>query len=108
MKTSKITQLLWKIGKFISSEKLSISIKVTRLIEDAMSEQERIATIDLCMDVGSGGGGAWPPWIFIHVTDKVEGNLMVLFFGLVFFVALSLWKLFCQRPWIYDFANSLI
>jgi len=36
------------------------------------------------MDVGSGGqeGG----WIFIHGTDKVEGGLMVLFFGLVFSV----------------------
>jgi len=27
------------------------------------------------------------PWIFIHDTDKVEGDLMVLFFGLVFSVS---------------------
>jgi len=30
------------------------------------------------------GRGAVPPWIFIHNTDKVEGGLMVLFFGLIF------------------------
>jgi len=36
------------------------------------------------MGVGSKGGGM-PPWIFIHGTDKVEGGLMVFFFGLVFF-----------------------
>jgi len=27
-----------------------------------------------------------PSWIFIHDTDKVEGGLMVLIFGLVFSV----------------------
>jgi len=32
-------------------------------------------------------GGPWPLWIFRHDTDKVEGGLMVLFFGLVFSVA---------------------
>jgi len=37
------------------------------------------------MSVGSGGQGAVPPWIFIHDTDELEGGLMVLFFGLVFF-----------------------
>jgi len=37
----------------------------------------------LCMGVGRGGKGAVAPWIFIHDTDKVEGGLMVLFFGLV-------------------------
>jgi len=36
------------------------------------------------MGVGSGVKGLWPPWIFIHSTDKVERGLMVLFFGLVF------------------------
>jgi len=36
------------------------------------------------MGVGSGGQEP-PPWIFIHDTDKVEGSLIVLFFGLVFF-----------------------
>jgi len=25
------------------------------------------------------------PWVFIHDTNQVEGSLMVLFFGLVFF-----------------------
>jgi len=28
------------------------------------------------------GRGAVTPWIFKHNTDKVEGGLMVLFFGL--------------------------
>jgi len=27
----------------------------------------------------------WPSWIFIYNADKVEGGLLVLFFGLVFF-----------------------
>jgi len=30
--------------------------------------------------------GSWSPWIFIHETDKVEGCLTVLFFGLIFSV----------------------
>jgi len=34
-----------------------------------------------------GAEGAVAPWIFIHGTDKVEGGLMVLFFGLVFSAA---------------------
>jgi len=46
------------------------------------------------MGVGSEGKGrgAWslPPRIFIHVTDKVEGGLMMLFFGLVFFLLATL------------------
>jgi len=33
-----------------------------------------------------GGWGACSPWIFIHDTDKVEVDLMVLFFVLVFFL----------------------
>jgi len=37
------------------------------------------------------------PWIFIHNTIKVEGGLMVLFFGLVFSVG-PLWKFFYRRP----------
>jgi len=28
--------------------------------------------------------GLCSPWIFIHNTDKVDGGLMVLFFGLAF------------------------
>jgi len=39
------------------------------------------------MGVGSGGQRAMAPWIFIHSTDKVEGGLMMLFFGLVFPIA---------------------
>jgi len=29
---------------------------------------------------------AWASWIFIDNTDKVEGGLIVLFFGLIFSV----------------------
>jgi len=39
------------------------------------------------------------PWIFIRGSDKVEGGLMVLLFGLVFFVALSL-EIFMPTPLI--------
>jgi len=46
------------------------------------------------MGVGSKGQ------IFKHSTDKVEGSLMVQFFGLVFTVAPPPpWKFFCRRPW---------
>jgi len=38
------------------------------------------------MGVGSGVPRP-PPWIFRHDTDKVEGGLMVLYFGLIFSVA---------------------
>jgi len=37
--------------------------------------------------MGVGSGGQEEPWLpldFIHNTDKAEGGLMVLFFGLVF------------------------
>jgi len=34
--------------------------------------------------------GSCPPWIFMHDTDKVEGGLMVRFFGLVFSVGTPL------------------
>jgi len=46
-------------------------------------------TIALTMGVGSGEQGGRAPWIFIHGTDKVKGGLMVLFFGFVFSVGLS-------------------
>jgi len=36
-----------------------------------------------------------PPWIFIDGTDKVEGSLMVLFFGIVFTVGVP-WKFFAE------------
>jgi len=35
------------------------------------------------------------PWVFIHGADKVEGGLMMLFFGLVFSV--DPWKFFGRR-----------
>jgi len=44
-----------------------------------------------------GRRGAVPPWIFIHDTDKVEGGLMVLLFGLIFFLVYP-WKFFFRRP----------
>jgi len=44
-----------------------------------------------------GQGGCDPLWIFLYNTDKAEGGLMVLFFGLVFPVAP--WKFFCRRPY---------
>jgi len=34
------------------------------------------------MGVGSGGGSAVAPWIFIHGTDIVDRGLIVVFFGL--------------------------
>jgi len=44
-------------------------------------------------------GGCGPSWIFIHKTNKVKRYLMVLFFGLVCYVASPSWKFFCRRPW---------
>jgi len=38
-----------------------------------------------------------PPWIFINDTDKVKGGLMVLFFGLAFFVDFPL-EIFLPTP----------
>jgi len=43
------------------------------------------------MGVGSGG-----PLVFQNVTDKAEGGLMVLFFGLVFPLPLPLWIFFAD------------
>jgi len=52
----------------------------------------------MVMGVGSEArGGPWPPCIFIHGTDKVEGGLMVLFFGFVFSVGLPL-EIFLPTP----------
>jgi len=44
----------------------------------------KILSMPLLMGVGSRGQGGVALWIFIHGTDKTEGGLMVLFFGLVF------------------------
>jgi len=44
----------------------------------------------------------WKLWIFIDGIDKLEGGLMVLFFGLVFPLG-PLWKFFCRRPWFTAF-----
>jgi len=59
------------------------------------------------MSVGSGGGGEGrkeprPPWIFIEGTDKLEGGLMVLFFGLIFTVGSPL-KFFLPTLLIHSF-----
>jgi len=57
------------------------------------------------MGVGSGEqGGAVAPLDFIYGTDKVEGGLMVLFFGPVFPVGPP-WKFFCRCSW---FTASLL
>jgi len=65
----------------------------------AESGQKTLKVSIHSMDVGSGRQGeAVPPWIFINGTDKAEGGLMVLFFGLVFTVGPSPWKIFCRRP----------
>jgi len=55
------------------------------------------------MGVGRGGAGrgrANPRFSYVHGTDKVEGCLMVLFFGLVFSDAPPPWKFFYRRPWM--------
>jgi len=44
----------------------------------------------------AGAGGRDPTWIFIHGTDRVEKDLMVLFFGLVFFRCHPPWKFFAD------------
>jgi len=43
------------------------------------------------------GRGAVPPRVFLHDTDKAEGNLMVLFFGLVFLLLPSM-EIFLPMP----------
>jgi len=58
------------------------------------------------MGVGSGWqGGVWSHWIFIHDTDKAEGGLIVLFFDLVFSVALLL-KIFLPTPLVTVFKQQ--
>jgi len=53
----------------------------------------------MIMSVGSGGqgGGAWPPWIFIHGSNIVDRGLIVLFFSL-FFVAPNPLEIFLPTP----------
>jgi len=53
--------------------------------------------------IGEKQGGAVTPWIFIRskLTDKVEGGLMVLFFGLVFLIAPILLEIFLPTPLVY-------
>jgi len=51
------------------------------------------------MGVGSGvQGGRGSPWIFMHGTDKVEGGLFMLFFGLVFSVSPLPLEMFLPTP----------
>jgi len=55
--------------------------------------------------MGAGIGGQWHPYIFIRNTDKEEGALMVLFFGLVFFFgAPSLLKIFLPTPLLLSYS----
>jgi len=42
-------------------------------------------TVTILTQTWESAVGAVSPWIFVHHTDKVEGGLMVKFFGLVFF-----------------------
>jgi len=57
-------------------------------------------TAIVCIGVGEGGRAGVPcsVWIFIHYTNKVEGSLIVLFFGLVYIRCPLSWKIFCRRP----------
>jgi len=87
--------------KFVGSQ-LSITFTSDESIVDEgfllVAQQGEFASV---MSVGSRGqGGPWPPWIFIHGTDKVQEGLMVLFFGLVFFSLPSPKKFFCRRLWL--------
>jgi len=50
---------------------------------------------------GDGQEGRGLTWILIYGTDKVEGGLMVLFFGLVFFRPPSLKNFLPTRLRIY-------
>jgi len=50
-----------------------------------------------CRHRRGGGEGGVPPWIFLHNNDKVEGGLMLLFFGLVFSFG-HLLKIFLPTP----------
>jgi len=64
----------------------------------AESSQKTLKVAIHSMGVGSGEQvGAVAPWIFIDSTDKVEGGLTVLFFGLSFTVG-PFWKFFCRLP----------
>jgi len=61
------------------------------------------------MGFGSGkGGGAGravaTPWNFIYNTDKAEGGLMVLFFGLVFSVGIPP-EIFRPTPLFVTYAS---
>jgi len=44
-----------------------------------MAINRQHAFVAVCMSVGS-GGPCPPPWIFIHSTDKVEGDLLMVLF----------------------------
>jgi len=57
----------------------------------SISNLEASVITHLTWGVGSRGGRA--PWIFIHGTDKVERDFMMLFFGLFFSLAPFPWNL---------------
>jgi len=54
-----------------------------------------LSPYEICMHHGRRQREPWPPLIFIHGTDNVEGGLMVLFFGLFFHCSPS-WKFFAD------------
>jgi len=51
-----------------------------------------------------GQSGAVIPWIFIDGADKLEGDLLVLFFSLVFPVSSPL-EIFLPTPLIHSFST---
>jgi len=58
--------------------------------------------------MGVCSGGLWPPWISIHGADKVEKGSMVLFFSLVFSVALPTpLGIFLPTPFWLQFAHHI-
>jgi len=72
-------------------------LKVGRPGFDSLAESaQKTLKVGIHSKASATGGRErpWPPWIFIDGTEKVEGGLMVLFFGLVFTVGPP-WKFFC-------------
>jgi len=45
-----------------------------------------------------GTGMPWPTWIFMHNNNKVEGGLMVLFFGFLLFFFVAPLETFLSTP----------
>jgi len=80
-------------------------LKVSRPGFDSLVESgQKLKKLSIhSMGVSSGGQeGTVPPWIFMDVTDEVEGGLMVLYFGLVFPLEPPL-EIFLPTPLIDSF-----